>query len=215
MGTRVPQPKVFSARLLAIYLATGCRVIHYGSRPFNYPLQRKRVTTYPPTLSGSSSRRSFFRTADVCRRWSDAGKRLQPSPLPSGWSTMEEERKNNKRWYFTREQLENSPSRRFGLDPDKELSYRQQAANLLQDMGQRLYVYPCGLGLRSWNQSRLALASRPQALWGDGSGGRGWAEAGCWVGETAVGPAKSSVFARGRRGGINFPLAHRCHQPCR
>ncbi|XP_036092226.1 cyclin-T1 isoform X2 [Rousettus aegyptiacus] len=53
---------------------------------------------------------------------------------------MEEERKNNKRWYFTREQLENSPSRRFGLDPDKELSLRQQAANLLQDMGQRLNV---------------------------------------------------------------------------
>uniref|UniRef100_A0A9L0T4S1 Cyclin T1 n=1 Tax=Equus caballus TaxID=9796 RepID=A0A9L0T4S1_HORSE len=54
---------------------------------------------------------------------------------------MEGERKNNnKRWYFTREQLENSPSRRFGLDPDKELSYRQQAANLLQDMGQRLNV---------------------------------------------------------------------------
>ncbi|KAB1269961.1 Cyclin-T1 [Camelus dromedarius] len=54
---------------------------------------------------------------------------------------MEGERKNNnKRWYFTREQLENSPSRRFGVDPDKELSYRQQAANLLQDMGQRLYV---------------------------------------------------------------------------
>ncbi|XP_021574666.1 cyclin-T1 isoform X4 [Carlito syrichta] len=54
---------------------------------------------------------------------------------------MEGERKNNnKRWYFTREQLENSPSRRFGLDPDKELSYRQQAANLLQEMGQRLNV---------------------------------------------------------------------------
>uniref|UniRef100_A0A673ASZ2 Cyclin-like domain-containing protein n=1 Tax=Sphaeramia orbicularis TaxID=375764 RepID=A0A673ASZ2_9TELE len=30
--------------------------------------------------------------------------------------------------------------RRAGLDPDKELSYRQQAANLLQDMGQRLNV---------------------------------------------------------------------------
>ncbi|NXX16875.1 CCNT1 protein, partial [Podargus strigoides] len=45
-----------------------------------------------------------------------------------------------RRWYFTREQLENSPSRRAGLDPDKELSYRQQAANLLQDMGQRLNV---------------------------------------------------------------------------
>uniref|UniRef100_A0A2K6DSV6 Cyclin T1 n=1 Tax=Macaca nemestrina TaxID=9545 RepID=A0A2K6DSV6_MACNE len=54
---------------------------------------------------------------------------------------MEGDRKNNnKRWYFTREQLENSPSRRFGVDPDKELSYRQQAANLLQDMGQRLNV---------------------------------------------------------------------------
>lgn len=47
-----------------------------------------------------------------------------------------------RRWYFTREQLARSPSWRLGLDPDKELSYRQQAANLLQDMGQRLNVYP-------------------------------------------------------------------------
>uniref|UniRef100_A0A8C4SFR9 Cyclin-like domain-containing protein n=1 Tax=Erpetoichthys calabaricus TaxID=27687 RepID=A0A8C4SFR9_ERPCA len=46
----------------------------------------------------------------------------------------------NGKWFFTREQIENSPSRRAGLDPDKELSYRQQAANLLQDMGQRLNV---------------------------------------------------------------------------
>lgn len=53
-------------------------------------------------------------------------------PSPSG---------TNNKWYFTREQIENSPSRRAGLDPDKELSYRQQAANLLQDMGQRLNVY--------------------------------------------------------------------------
>ncbi|XP_066473011.1 cyclin-T1 [Tiliqua scincoides] len=45
-----------------------------------------------------------------------------------------------RRWYFTREQLARSPSRRAGIDPDKELSYRQQAANLLQDMGQRLNV---------------------------------------------------------------------------
>uniref|UniRef100_A0A8C5LYZ6 Cyclin-like domain-containing protein n=1 Tax=Leptobrachium leishanense TaxID=445787 RepID=A0A8C5LYZ6_9ANUR len=44
------------------------------------------------------------------------------------------------RWYFTREQLERSPSRRAGCDADKELSNRQQAANLLQDMGQRLNV---------------------------------------------------------------------------
>lgn len=51
-----------------------------------------------------------------------------------------------RRWYFSREQLERSPSRRAGLDPDKELSYRQQAANLIQDMGQRLNVYPGGAG---------------------------------------------------------------------
>lgn len=44
------------------------------------------------------------------------------------------------RWFFTREQLESSPSRRCGVEADKELSYRQQAANLIQDMGQRLNV---------------------------------------------------------------------------
>lgn len=46
------------------------------------------------------------------------------------------------KWLFTREQLENTPSRRCGVEPDRELSYRQQAANLVQDMGQRLNVYP-------------------------------------------------------------------------
>ncbi|KAI5643660.1 cyclin-T [Phthorimaea operculella] len=44
------------------------------------------------------------------------------------------------KWYFTREQLANSPSKKCGLDADKELAYRQQAANLIQDMGQRLQV---------------------------------------------------------------------------
>ncbi|XP_042567665.1 cyclin-T2b [Cyprinus carpio] len=44
------------------------------------------------------------------------------------------------KWLFTREQLENTPSRRCGVEPDRELSYRQQAANLIQDMGQRLNV---------------------------------------------------------------------------
>uniref|UniRef100_A0A8C7Y5H2 Cyclin-like domain-containing protein n=1 Tax=Oryzias sinensis TaxID=183150 RepID=A0A8C7Y5H2_9TELE len=47
---------------------------------------------------------------------------------------------NNNKWYFTRQEIDNNPSRRAGLDPDKELSYRQQAANLIQDMGQRLNV---------------------------------------------------------------------------
>ncbi|XP_004626435.1 cyclin-T2 isoform X3 [Octodon degus] len=44
------------------------------------------------------------------------------------------------RWFFTREQLENTPSRRCGVEADRELSYRQQSANLIQEMGQRLNV---------------------------------------------------------------------------
>lgn len=42
------------------------------------------------------------------------------------------------RWYFTKEELMNSPSRAHGIDPEKELSYRQQAANMIHDMGHRL-----------------------------------------------------------------------------
>ncbi|XP_066544583.1 cyclin-T2a isoform X2 [Amia ocellicauda] len=49
-------------------------------------------------------------------------------------------RGSSSRWFFTREQLEATPSRRSGVEPDRELSYRQQAANLIQDMGQRLNV---------------------------------------------------------------------------
>ncbi|XP_026231713.1 cyclin-T2a isoform X2 [Anabas testudineus] len=49
-------------------------------------------------------------------------------------------RGSSSKWFFTREQLENTPSRRCGVEPDRELSYRQQAANLVQDMGQRLNV---------------------------------------------------------------------------
>ncbi|XP_019866809.2 cyclin-T-like isoform X2 [Aethina tumida] len=44
------------------------------------------------------------------------------------------------KWYFTKDQLENTPSRKCGYDSFKELSYRQQAANFIQDMGQRLKV---------------------------------------------------------------------------
>lgn len=46
----------------------------------------------------------------------------------------------DERWYFTKEQLQCTPSRKSGIDADKELSYRQQAANFIQDMGQRLPV---------------------------------------------------------------------------
>ncbi|XP_006011564.1 cyclin-T2 isoform X2 [Latimeria chalumnae] len=49
-------------------------------------------------------------------------------------------RGSTSRWFYTREQLENTPSRRCGVEADKELSYRQQAANLIQEMGQRLNV---------------------------------------------------------------------------
>ncbi|XP_068671557.1 cyclin-T1-like [Montipora foliosa] len=44
------------------------------------------------------------------------------------------------RFYFSKEQLQNTPSRKNGVDPEKEQSYRQQAATLIQDMGQRLSV---------------------------------------------------------------------------
>jgi cyclin T len=46
------------------------------------------------------------------------------------------------RWYFSKEELQRTPSVLSGIDVSKELSYRQQSANLIQDMGQRLLVYP-------------------------------------------------------------------------
>lgn len=48
---------------------------------------------------------------------------------------------SDSRWYFTEEQLANSPSRECGVSADRELAYRQQAANLIQEVGQRLQVY--------------------------------------------------------------------------
>ncbi|XP_071623330.1 cyclin-T1-like [Heliangelus exortis] len=45
---------------------------------------------------------------------------------------------SGQQWYFSRQQLEQNPSCRAGLEPSRELWYRQQAAGLLQDMGQRL-----------------------------------------------------------------------------
>ena len=48
---------------------------------------------------------------------------------------------NSERWYFTKEKIRNSPSVQDGIDQAKELGYRQQCANLIQDIGQRLPVY--------------------------------------------------------------------------
>lgn len=45
-----------------------------------------------------------------------------------------------KRWYFSEDLFTKSPSRRQAVSADKEESYRQQAANFIQDMGQRLQV---------------------------------------------------------------------------
>ena len=46
------------------------------------------------------------------------------------------------RWLFDQAQLDLTPSRRCGVDAAKEASYRQQAANLIQEIGQKLQVYP-------------------------------------------------------------------------
>ncbi|KAH8395288.1 hypothetical protein KR222_008187 [Zaprionus bogoriensis] len=46
----------------------------------------------------------------------------------------------DKIWYFSNEQLGNSPSRRCGIKSDDELHYRQMTAYLIQEMGQRLQV---------------------------------------------------------------------------
>jgi len=47
---------------------------------------------------------------------------------------------HSEHWYFTKEQIRNSPSVRDGIEHAKELGYRQQCANLIQDIGQRLQV---------------------------------------------------------------------------
>jgi len=46
------------------------------------------------------------------------------------------------KWYFTKEQLANTPSIKCGYELDTELWCRQQAAYFIQDMGQRLQLYP-------------------------------------------------------------------------
>lgn len=55
-------------------------------------------------------------------------------------SQLKELMASDAKWYFTAEQLATSPSRKCGMDADQELIYRQRAANLIQDMGQRLHV---------------------------------------------------------------------------
>uniref|UniRef100_A0A7M5VB47 Cyclin-like domain-containing protein n=1 Tax=Clytia hemisphaerica TaxID=252671 RepID=A0A7M5VB47_9CNID len=44
------------------------------------------------------------------------------------------------RWYFSKEKIKSSPSVKDGIEHSKELGYRQQCANYVQDIGQRLQV---------------------------------------------------------------------------
>ncbi|XP_075164350.1 cyclin T isoform X2 [Haematobia irritans] len=61
-------------------------------------------------------------------------------PSPSPVRSNHGDRDKDSMWYFTTEELQNSPSRRNGISPDLELSYRQMTAYLIQEMGQRLQV---------------------------------------------------------------------------
>lgn len=61
------------------------------------------------------------------------------SSLSSLSSSTTTESKDS-RWFLTLEQIQNSPSRRDGVTADQELNYRQKAAYLIQDMGQKLRV---------------------------------------------------------------------------
>lgn len=42
------------------------------------------------------------------------------------------------KWYYTHEQVLNSPSRRHGIEPERELRYRQESASFIFDASQRL-----------------------------------------------------------------------------
>merc|ERR1711963_439094 len=61
---------------------------------------------------------------------------MASNPIPGSSGSL----MGPKRWYFSESQLRNTPTVRGGLALEKELSYRQQAANFIQDMGQLLDV---------------------------------------------------------------------------
>jgi hypothetical protein len=74
----------------------------------------------------------------------------------------ERERVPVRRWYFSREELANSPSRGDGVDPEKELRYRQDAASLIQDMGPKLNLWVPSLPL--YLLSLSLLVSKPHTI---------------------------------------------------
>lgn len=44
----------------------------------------------------------------------------------------------NSRWLFTKEQIINSPSRKYNIDYEKEIKYRHSVSGFIQDLGQSL-----------------------------------------------------------------------------
>lgn len=69
----------------------------------------------------------------------------------------------DEKWYFTREQLEKTPTIKCGIDADEELSHRQRAAKFIQDLGQRLSVHPFFKRPATWKKKlsiRLFLTAR-------------------------------------------------------
>ena len=95
---------------------------------------------YPPLSSRTS-------TSSVLHPSSSQLLPPTPAPSPQTASSQASSQRSSgntssstTKWYFTPERLNNTPSVEAGIPIEKELSYRQQAANFIQDMGQRLKV---------------------------------------------------------------------------
>ena len=74
------------------------------------------------------------------RRRSNMASSSRQNERPSVVLSRMEDRLSNpeKRWIFTADEVERSPSRIHGIDTEKEMGYRQSTANFIQDMGHRL-----------------------------------------------------------------------------
>ncbi|KAH8368749.1 hypothetical protein KR084_010615 [Drosophila pseudotakahashii] len=83
------------------------------------------ATPMPPAANASSSASSAAASA---------------SGIPPSATNNNLPFEKDKIWYFSNDQLVNSPSRRCGIKGDDELQYRQMTAYLIQEMGQRLQV---------------------------------------------------------------------------
>ena len=58
----------------------------------------------------------------------------------ASWRHCHDMEDKSERWYFTKEELYNTPSRTDGLDNEKELQYRQLTASFITEMGMKLNV---------------------------------------------------------------------------